>query len=218
MLKRIFTGLVGLLVAGAVQAVPIQFEIDGAGSSVDMSGLSICVGCSVTTSLDPGLGSTSFALEQGDSFSFDFFSLAATGSAGAIGGVVSATLAFTLPTVGSGSGSALAAAGWFNILLGVGGSGGLEFFDQPDDIAFGDGGLFSVSFSGAGDTCKGIGLFPNCTLNDIVTATVTLLQAPGDGGDTPQSAIPEPSTILLLALGLLLIAGTMRRRPRVLAA
>ena len=210
MLKRILTGLVGLLIAGAVQAAPIQFAIDGPGSSVTTSGLELCGGCSLETTLSSGLGSTSFELFEGDAFSFDFFDLTATGSIGALGGIVSATLAFTLPTVASGTGSALAAAGWLNIIFAVGGAGGLSFYDQPGDIAFGDGGLFSVSFSGAGDECVG-GMFSSCTLNDIVTATVTLVQAPSAVG------IPEPSTVLLFGLGLFLVAFLVRRRTPIAA-
>lgn len=215
MLQRILTGLVGLLVAGAVQAAPIQFDIDSAGSSVTVSGLDLCFGCELDTPLSADLGSTSFALEEGESFTFDFFGLVASGAAGAIGGTVTATLAFALPTVTGGTGTALAAAVWGNLVFGVAGAGGLSFISQPSNLAFGDGGLFSVAFSSASDECGAFGLFPSCTLTDIVTATVTLLQAPT--GDTV-AGIPEPSTLLLLGLGLCLVAVLMRRRAALVAA
>src|SRR5690606_18968125 len=94
MFKRLVIALFGLMAAGAVHAVP--FEIDGANSSVNSAGITLCGSCSFSTTFSPTLDLTSFDLNEGGSETFDFFSISASNggllASGAIGGVLSATL------------------------------------------------------------------------------------------------------------------------------
>src|SRR5690606_18198785 len=63
-------------------AVPVAFDIDGASSSVAVNGCTdapnvwyLPQGCDLSVSLVSDLGDTTFELEAGESFSFDFFNI-----------------------------------------------------------------------------------------------------------------------------------------------
>src|SRR5690606_18126322 len=70
---------------------------------------------------------------------------------------------------------------------------------NPAPIAFGDGGLFGVSFHGFSTSCDACS-----ALTGTVTATISLLKAP--------HAVPEPATLTLLGAGLAALAFGARRR------
>lgn len=188
------TAALGLIAAApAVHASPvINFQVAGApASSVDASITdSLCLGCSVHTTLDSNLGSQSFSLSQGQSDTFNFFKIKVDGL-GSADVDVTADLAFTLPAdltvVGSGSG------GYFTIFGVV--SGGHLTWDEPAPVTLSDGSVFDVDLS----NISAFGLGNSAE----VTATVTACDV----------ATPEPASLALLGTGLL-GAALLRFRKR----
>ena len=202
-MKLFKTFLAGLAFAGAAsmaQAAPITFTYSAEDSSIDTSGLTLCITCSVDISLAP---STSFQLNDiGDSFAFDFINLSIYDpGVGGLGGFITGNLVFTAPgTGGSGTGQAFGVGGW---AVGFG-AGGLEWYQQPTNIVFSDGSEISLAFTDAIDTC---GSLFNCTLSATVQATGDLV-----------SRVPEPATLALLGLGLVGAGLARRRKEDALAA
>ena len=184
-----------LLAAGAANAIPFQI----AGGSASTSGVS--VGSTVTATPSAGLAQT-FDLQAGQTTSpFAFLDVTVTGK-GAVAGYINAQLNFAQPIVTSASGIL---AG-FSVILGWTSGGSLWVVNDPGAIAFGNGGSFDVNFYGFSSTCS------LCTtLSGTVTATISLLRAPGST-TTPPTSVPEPSTLWLLGAGLLAIGVTVRRR------
>ncbi|UZE97697.1 PEP-CTERM sorting domain-containing protein [Alkalimarinus alittae] len=187
---------IALSFSASTFAMPtLDFDVDGAGSSVDSSGITLCSGCTTNLTLASGLDSEIFSLAAGDSYTFDFFNADLYGPAsgwGAIGGVVEATLAFSSPGAVDASGTGLGGAAWAWV-FGWGGVGGLTFdlSGQPSDITLGDGSIFGVEFSAVSDSCGGKG----CTLSQTIQATITAKNV--------VASVPEPSTIALMCLGLM---------------
>ena len=185
-----------LLSPGSAEATPIiSFDVDAAASSVRLSDVQgVCVACSVTTALAPGLESVAFSLAPGESRTFDFFTISLGGPFAAFTADVTAALAFDTPSGVSVTGEG---AGAFATLFGKLIAGKLEWTDLPETIALPDGRAFAVGFSDLLALEYGHAL--------TVTATVTAEWV---------MSVPEPGTLALVGTGILALIASGRRTRR----
>lgn len=201
-LASLATGVL-MMATGSAHAVPLDFEIDGAASSVTIteqnSGL-VCglTNCGISANLNAGLGSSSFSLDVGETNTFDFIDWAFNG-VGAGSYVVEAVLAFASPAGQSvsatGGGAFLTfsgvfSAGSFNSLTAA----SLSWVGVPTTRVLADGSEFTVDFQG------GAGIF----FGGFTTSASVTVDA--------ISAVPLPATLplLLLAIGGLGFVGRRR--------
>lgn len=191
-LFRTVTVLVLAVWGATATAAPIAFEI--AGGSAKASGFA--AGTVVDLKLSKDLTSE-FTLDVGQSKTINFLDISVSGSGLALG-LIEATLNFTDPLQASANGLFVGLA----VVLNKTAGGVVSVLDNPGTIAFGNGGLFGVTFNGFEKSCQ------SCSaLSGTVTATVSLLKAP--------HGVPEPATLTLLGAGLAAFAfGARRRRQR----
>jgi hypothetical protein len=176
-------------IARSASAIPIDFDI-ASNSSVTLSNVSTWGFTSISADIVTGLGEELFSLDDGESYTFDFFEIAVDGI-GFGNADVNATLAFDNPpglaVTGNGSG------GWITFYGFISG-GYLKWTNMPQILTLSNGDYFDVSF----ENVEIIG-FGNTT---TVTATVTAHAAP----------VPEPATVMLVGAGLLGMITFGRKR------
>ena len=197
--KRILQAIVAIAALGAggqASAIPVTFDLGASHVSVtNFEGGWLCdlTGCGATVSLNPNLGSLSRTLSAGESWTFDFFSIAFHGLGGGAGSL-SATLGFDAPTDAVAAGSGVGS--FFTAFLLSGGS--LQWTAQPGTFVLDDGSSYSVAFE---------------NLSGIVLGTQANVRARLTLNNESTISVSEPRVLTLLGLALLAL-GLVGRRSR----
>lgn len=194
MMKSLMFLFVGVLttLSAATQATPVTFDPSSSASSVTATPTSpSCDSCSLTATLDPGLGTQQKTLATGDSWTFPLFDLSYSGT-GAWLGKIDAVLGFNSPGMSpvadSGNGFAAIGGSWI---------AGILHWDPISPITLADGSIFGVKLQDLAGF-SGARTIP-------VNATITLFS-------DPPATVPEPATLAIMGLGLLALL-MWRKRP-----
>ncbi len=179
------------LTVNVAEATPIDIIVEptSEGSSVEanITDAACLVPCYIDTTLSEDLDEVWASLGVGESWTFDFFEIT-VGGLGVANATIEATLAFLQPDLfaaSSGDASFFTFLGWF--------SAGTLIWDQPGSFELADGTFLGISFENLIEAG-----FGNTT---TVSATAVRYQA-----------IPEPGTLALFGLGLLMLGAFHRRR------
>jgi hypothetical protein len=196
---------------GMARAAMMDFDVAGSpDSSVTLSNVGIWYGwASISADLVSGLGSTFFSLNDGESETFDFFSIEVGSPGGAGSADIEATLAFDSfdsEITSSGSGGS---ATFFGRVFG----NSLTWDTMPQTYVLGNGNSFDVDF----EDILQVGSENSTIIQATVTAHVAPVPEPAtillmSGTDTANVApVPEPATILLMSGGLLGLVVNRKR-------
>lgn len=200
-MRLLKTMLATTLLAGSLSAnaIPVTFDLAGAPTSsvdVDFQPGRVCVGCGISATLNPLLGSLNRTLDVNESWEFDFFDLGFYGLIGGGEGTIQASLGFDSP-LGAPNADGSGEGGFFTLFGAI--TGGNLTWQQPSAFSLADGTLYSVAF----ENLHGITLD-----STTVSGTITLLQ------DSGSVSVPEPGTMGLLGLALLGMGFGARRKVK----
>ncbi len=182
------------LVAAPAQAALTTYDV-GSGT---VSALGTDPGLVIQTSVNPNLDSIIFGLDDGDSYTFDFFDIwtneTAVNPDDTLSSPITADLSFDLP---GGTASVEGDTVGFYALY-VLQAGGLAW-DGPETVTVGST-LYEVELSDETFNWGFLSLTPGYKYGATVEATVTQLSSP-----SPGPAVPAPGSVLLGVFGLGLV-------------
>ncbi|MDY6825384.1 MAG: PEP-CTERM sorting domain-containing protein [Thermodesulfobacteriota bacterium] len=196
------TVLLTLGIAFNAGAAPYTFDM-GAGSSVDTSGTNDVLKMFAT--VNENLDDIIFSLDDGQSETFYFATIGTTetwvNDDDIQPGEITANIDFDIPDMTSAvDGKSIGFAGCFHFIQGW-----ILKWDDPVSVDLGETGEFTIELS---DVAYGSWCWQGPDGTADVSATITY----NPGGSSSPAPVPEPSTILLMGIGLAGLATLGRKR------